>query len=207
MVIVLLTGALGSVGCDRAERVDTAPGDLRGQPIVATPPPATNSMPAGMAAVSASNADSATPPPRAVAPGPDGFVHLGFDVLAGFEYASHQEPVATNAPPPPTRLPEFLRAYDHQPVAIKGYMLPMKLQSGLATELLLMRDQSMCCFGVVPKINEWVNVRMSGRGVKPIQDQPVTIYGRLEVGEVWDQGYLVTVYNLVGERLETPLDL
>ena len=38
-------------------------------------------------------------------------------------------------------------------MTIKGFMLPLKVEKGVVTELLIMRDQSMCCYGVTPKIN------------------------------------------------------
>ena len=86
-------------------------------------------------------------------------------------------------------------------------MLPLKVEGGLITELLIMRDQSMCCYGTVPKINEWVSVKMTGKGVKPIMDQAVTLYGKLHVGEIRENGYLVGIYQLDGEKMSGPLDL
>ena len=56
-------------------------------------------------------------------------------------------------------------------------MLPLKVADGVTTEFLIMKDQSMCCFGSVPKINEWVSVKTTGKGVKPIMDQPVSMLG------------------------------
>ena len=56
-------------------------------------------------------------------------------------------------------------------------MLPLKVEQGLVTEMLIMKDQSMCCYGTSPKITEWVSVKMAGKGVKPIMDQPVTLRG------------------------------
>ena len=83
-------------------------------------------------------------------------------------------------------------------------MLPLKVEGGLVTELLIMRDQSMCCYGTVPKINEWVSVKMQDKGVKPVMDQPVTLYGKLKVGEMRENGYLVGIYEMEGESMTTP---
>ncbi|HMO65020.1 MAG TPA: hypothetical protein PKE47_07335, partial [Verrucomicrobiota bacterium] len=89
----------------------------------------------------------------------------------------------------------------------KGFMLPLKVEKGLVTELLLMRDQSMCCYGVVPKINEWVSVKMTGGGVKPVMDTAVTLHGTLKVGEIFESGYLVGIYEMSGERMSDALDM
>ena len=140
------------------------------------------------------------------------YLTVGFDKLAGFEYEMPDETVAsTNAVPgePVTReqIPADIKSLNAKRVALKGFMLPLKVEGGLITELLVMRDQSMCCFGTVPKINEWVSVKMVGKGVKPIMDQAVTIYGALKVGEMYESGYLVGIYALDGERMSGPLDL
>ena len=100
-----------------------------------------------------------------------------------------------------------VKALDKKFVALKGFMLPLKVEGGLITELLIMRDQSMCCYGTVPKINEWVSVKMTGKGVKPIMDQAVTLYGKLHVGEIRENGYLVGIYQMDGEKVAGPLDL
>jgi len=141
------------------------------------------------------------------------FLIVGFELLAAFNYdVPDDAPAGTNAPakpvaPPKDQIPANVKAFDKQRVALKGFMLPLKVEGGLITELLVMRDQSMCCYGTVPKINEWVSVKMTGKGVKPIMDQAVTLYGKLHVGEIRENGYLVGIYQMDGEKLAGPLDL
>ena len=179
--------------------------EVRGAPIQKLAPAApTNAAPAAT--------DAKAPAPGAVQK--DGeFLVVGFDRLAGFVYDIPDDvPAATNAPaksvaPPKEQIPAAVKAFDKQRVALKGFMLPLKVEGGLITELLIMRDQSMCCYGSVPKINEWVSVKMTGKGVKPIMDQAVTLYGKLHVGEIRENGYLVGIYQMDGERVAGPLDL
>ncbi len=130
---------------------------------------------------------------------------LGFDKLAGFTYVV-PEYTGTNAPPPPNtnQIPASVRAFDGQKVALRGFMLPLKVESGKVTELLLMRDQSMCCFGAVPRINEFVTVKMTGGGTRAVMDQAVTLVGKLKVGEFSENGYLLGIYQMDGERAEGP---
>jgi hypothetical protein len=87
---------------------------------------------------------------------------------------------------------------------VKGFMLPLKVEGGLVTELLLMRDQSMCCFGTVPKINEWIAVKMGTAGIKPVMDQAVTLYGTIKVGAMRENGYLVGIYQMDGDKVDGP---
>ena len=61
----------------------------------------------------------------------------------------------------------------------------------------------MCCYGTTPKITEWVTVKMNDKGVKPIMDQPVTLFGKLHVGETRENGYLVGIYEMVGDKMES----
>jgi hypothetical protein len=134
----------------------------------------------------------------------DGFLAVGFDRLAGFPYVMPDDLADTNktsAAKQPDQIPARVHAFDEKRVSLKGFMLPLKVQNGLVTELLVMRDQSMCCYGTVPKINEWVSVKMVEKGVKPIMDQPVMLYGKLHVGEMRENGYLIGIYQLDGEKM------
>jgi hypothetical protein len=130
---------------------------------------------------------------------------IGFDKLAGFPYVA-PEYTGTNPPPLPdtNQIPSAVRAFDGQKVALKGFMLPLKVQEGKVTELILLRDQSMCCFGGVPKLNEFVTVKMTGGGTKAVMDQAVTLVGKLKVGEFTENGYLLGIYQMDGERVEGP---
>jgi hypothetical protein len=134
-------------------------------------------------------------------------LHLGFDKLSAFTYEMPADLLDTNqvaASPASDKIPATVQAFDKKAVALKGFMLPLKVEAGLVTELLILRDQTMCCYGAVPKINEWVSVKMAGKGVKPIMDQPITLVGRLHVGEVRENGYLIGIYTMDGERIANP---
>ena len=136
---------------------------------------------------------------------------VGFDRLASFAYEVPDDPITepkAKAIIEKNVIPKTVRVFDKKKVALKGYMLPLKVEDGKITELLILRDQSMCCYGAVPKINERVSVRMpEGKGVKPIMDVPITIFGTLKVGEVLENGYLVGIYEMDGDRLGGPIDL
>ena len=66
------------------------------------------------------------------------------------------------------------------------------------------RGGRTCVWVSVPRINEWITVQAQGEGVKPIMDQPITVMGRLHVGEIREQGYLVGLYRLDAEQLIGP---
>ena len=130
-----------------------------------------------------------------------------FEKLASFEFDMSEDvldgskDLETARGKAEAQIPDTIKSYNQQAVALQGFMLPLKVEGGLVTEFLIMRDQSMCCFGTVPKINEWVSVKMSNDGVKPVMDQPVTIYGKLHVGDMRENGYLVGIYKMDGDKL------
>ena len=139
----------------------------------------------------------------------DGYEGVSFDKLASFAYEVPLDPVTNKVELAKlnAQIPARIKSLDKKLVDIRGFMLPLKVENGLVTELLIMRDQSMCCFGTVPKINEWINIRMAGDGVQPIMDQPITLMGQLKVGEVLENDYLVGIYEMEGDKMIGPLDL
>lgn len=129
---------------------------------------------------------------------------VGFDSLAAFEFTPPEaDPAKPEAQPPSGahQIPDSIKALDQQKVAVSGFMLPVKMEGGLVKEFLLVKDAMMCCYGVMPKVNEWIVVKMNGAGVKPLMDVPITFEGRLRVGEMYENGYLTGLYLLEGDRL------
>ena len=139
----------------------------------------------------------------------EGYKTVTFDKLASFAYEVPLDPVTNKVELAKlnSQIPEVIKKFDKKSVAIRGFMLPLKVENGKVTELLIMRDQSMCCFGTVPKINEWISIKMEGEGVDPIMDQAVTLMGQLLVGEVLENEYLVGIYEMLGDKMIGPLDL
>lgn len=138
---------------------------------------------------------------------PPGYRRIGFDTLSAFsfevteEMANGSNNLATASDVTWAKIPAAVLALDGRLVAIRGFLLPLKMNNGLAFEFLLMRNQNMCCFGAVPKVNEWIAVRTKNQGVKPLMDQPVNVLGRLRVGDMRENGYLVGVYQIEAEQV------
>lgn len=189
-------------GCGKKPEADTAPVEVRGTPIAqaVSKPSGTNAAPA-----------PASAEPKARPAAVSGVTPANFDVLSGYAIEVSDEllgPVTNDLPAVAEKtnalIPKPVRELSNRSVSIKGFMLPLKVEGGLVTELLVMKDQSMCCYGSTPKLNEWVSVKMKNRGVRPLMDQPVTLFGTLHVGEMRENGYLTGIYRLEGERMEAP---
>jgi hypothetical protein len=133
-----------------------------------------------------------------------GYLVLGFDQLASYKFTP--PPFNADADPktPPAsgeeQIPANVKAWDGKKAMVTGFMLPVKLDNGLVTEFLLVKDAMMCCYGSVPNMNEWVVVKMA-KGVRPLMDVPISFYGELKVGAMFENGYMTGIYSLVGERM------
>ena len=134
----------------------------------------------------------------------DGYVKVGFDLLAGFKitpppFDANAKP-GSDGPSLGAQIPDAIRGFDGREAIVTGFMLPIKMEGGRVTELLLMRTQMMCCYGVVPQVNEWILVRMA-KGVHQLMDVPVSFSGKLHVKELYENGFLTAIYTLDGEKI------
>lgn len=144
-------------------------------------------------------ADAPSPP---TAPG---YHRTSFAVLASFPFNPPEpDPSAKPGTPPPSaahQIPAPIKALDGKKVVVTGFMLPVKMEKGLVTEILLMKDQQACCYGATPQINEFVVVKMTKGGVKAVMDTPVEFFGTLSVKEVFEEGFLANIYTLEAEKM------
>ena len=134
----------------------------------------------------------------------NGYVKLGFEQLASYEFNPPAfDPAANPNAKPPTgeeQIPAVVKGWNGKKAVITGFMVPVKMDKGLVTEFLLMRNTMSCCFGAVPNMNEWVVVKMK-KGVQPLMDLPVSFYGELKVGAMFENGYMTGLYELEAERM------
>jgi hypothetical protein len=193
-------------------KVTSAPGPAQSTPVpapaVATVPavvPPTPSAPAAPAVASApglppSPAASSAPAPVNPKLDPDGYLRVGFDYLASYALAL-PPPDATPNSGAVGPIPANVRQLDGKRVRVTGFMLPIKLDQGLATDFLVVRSPMLCCYGIMPAPNEWVRVKMRGKGLAPTMDAPLVFSGTLHVGEVYENQIFTGVYELDGETM------
>lgn len=136
-----------------------------------------------------------------------GYAQIEFNRLGGYVFhPPDYDPVATPQKPPPSvdgLIPPEIRALHDRPVRITGYMLPLKMKGALVTDFMLLSSPNACCYGVMPNLNEWVQVKVTDPAGVPVHmDTPLAVYGRLHVGGVFEQGYLTSLYQLAAERVE-----
>jgi hypothetical protein len=188
-------------GCSKQEQSAEAAGDVRGAPIASKPEaPSTN-----VAATAILTAPAATNTSTLSAPSASGgYASVGFEQLSGYQIEISDELLGpqTNKTvlTADGQIPDPIKGLNNKKISLRGFMLPLKVEGGLVTEMLIMKDQSMCCYGTTPRINEWGSVKIKG-GVKPLTDEPVTLMGTLKVGETRENGYLVGIYAMDGDKM------
>ena len=138
----------------------------------------------------------------AVGSGAADYEKVGFDRLSAFKFVPPEPAPAGEAPVGgEEQIPAEIKELNGRKLTITGYMLPVRLTEGRATEFLLVKDPAMCCYGVVPEMNEWVVVKMKQGGVPPLMDVPVSFYGEFKVGATFENGYMTGIYELAGEGM------
>jgi hypothetical protein len=133
-----------------------------------------------------------------------GFAPVGFDLLASYNFEVPDGPTTNKTETADVQIPAKVKALDKKKVSITGFMLPLKVDNGTVTEFLLMKDQSMCCYGATPKITEWVSVKTGAKGFKSVMDQAITVDGTLHVGAMRENGYLIGIYAMDAEKMIAP---
>jgi hypothetical protein len=135
----------------------------------------------------------------------DGYLRVGFDVLGSFDFKAPDGdagPVsAAVIKQSMAQVPGRILKLDGNRVMVTGYMLPVRMEGSRTTEFLLVSSPMLCCFGMVPRINDWVVVRMRGAGTPVQMDSPVQFCGRLHVHELVQDGLLGGIYLLDGDKM------
>lgn len=139
----------------------------------------------------------------------DGYRQTSFSALAGFPF-DLTEVVASGAGDPAAakaatlaQIPGEIQKLDGTRVFIRGFLVPLKMDDGKTVEFLLMRDQTLCCFGAIPRPHQWITVKVA-KGPKPVMDLPVTVYGKLSVGDHREGGFLTGIYAMEADRVVEP---
>ena len=108
-------------------------------------------------------------------------------------------------PPRPDPIPEKIRKLSGKDVAIRGFMIPYKVDGEDVIEFLLVRNQYACCFGVVPKMNEWLHIKMApGKKAPYAVDIPITVYGKFDAKELIEKGVVMSLYRMEATEVEEP---
>ena len=128
---------------------------------------------------------------------------VGFSFLSDYDYIL-PDPFAPNPPEvPEDQIPEDIQALSGKDILIVGYMMPVEVnKEGKVLSFVLVQDQSLCCFGVPPAINQWIGVEAGESGpMEFFSDIPIAVFGTFEVGEDMEDGYVISIYRMQAQRV------
>jgi hypothetical protein len=128
---------------------------------------------------------------------------LSFATLASYRYAlpPRQIPGENASGPLKGQIPDHIRALNGKKITIEGYMIPMDFEKGRIQKFVLSRSMIGCCFADSLRINELIKVAPAdGKAVDYCDVARVT--GTLEVGEEYEDGYLVCLYRMKADQIK-----
>jgi hypothetical protein len=140
----------------------------------------------------------AVPPP----PANGGPVELSFATLASYRYAlPPRQREGDKSTAPNSQIPPVIKSLGGKKITIEGYMIPMDFEKGKILRFVLSRSMIGCCFADSLRINELIKV--STADGKPVDYCDIAkVTGTLEVGEEFEDGYLVSLYRLVADQVK-----
>ena len=96
-----------------------------------------------------------------------------------------------------------IQAMNGKKVEVEGFMLPLDMSEGNLRTFMLLKDQLACCFGNMPRLNEWVYVRVpKEKKINIHQDVLVTLFGTFRVGSKFEGEVLTGIYHLELDKLQ-----
>lgn len=104
-------------------------------------------------------------------------------------------------------IPDFVQQLNGIPIATYGFMIPLETdeKGEKATSFILARSQATCCYGIIPKMNEWMFVEMAkGKKTEIMMDDPVTVFGTIEIGEKKEKDKGWSLYRMVSDKVIIP---
>lgn len=135
------------------------------------------------------------------------YLKVTFSALGGYEYKLPDPEVVRNSAdptkPPTKQIPDELMKIDGEEVVLVGFMVPFDIdRKGNVKSFALTVNQAFCCFGIPPAMNELVMVTMAEGQTAPfLNNVPLAAYGKLEVGEEIDEGYVLSLYRMTSTEV------
>jgi hypothetical protein len=138
---------------------------------------------------------------------PAGLRYLAFEDVTWPEYEPLDMRDVDAEAYPTSAFPEAVRGLDGARVAFDGYMVPVDFENRRVTSFILSRYLPGCCFGVMPRMDEWIEVAVEiAGGVEYVPYQVVRVIGTFEVGEKLDDyGYVRSIYRIRADEVDEQL--
>ncbi len=133
---------------------------------------------------------------------------ISFDVLGGYPYdidtsdASMSLAAEIYKAKLDSQIPAQILTYHNQYIEVEGYMIPIDFHDGKVLSFVLVSSPMACCFGMIPRINEWIHILVEKPGVSSLLvDMPLRIRGTLDIGaDIQDQA-VMSLYRMKAQSV------
>lgn len=119
----------------------------------------------------------------------------------------HPDGNITKGTKTPMEIPAAIKTMSGQKVAIKGFVIPLANAEGRINEFLFADELVSCMFCAMMGYDQWILVNTKDpKGFKFSDDdfeEPVLLYGTLEVGPFFEDGQLVALYQFRADGFES----
>jgi len=140
-----------------------------------------------------------------------GYYRVNFDVLAGFPAATPEIPNTAMDARQRVKMARFdipgsVKILNGQKIYVVGFMIPMAMDKDRVSSFILAQSRMTCCYGMVPKLNQWIYVTMEpGNQTSELMDIPITVFGTLSVGMNMDKDNLGwCLYRMTSDKVAMP---
>lgn len=132
----------------------------------------------------------------------EGYQSLDIGDLADFDYYT---PLPGKKPDEKllaeNKIPDAIKNLNGKRVSITGFVMPVDVdREGNVREFALNGNYDMCFYGGPSQINQWVHVKMRDGAKAGFTHEPTTVSGTLEVGELVEDGQVISLYRLTGDK-------
>jgi hypothetical protein len=138
------------------------------------------------------------------------YYRLTFDVLADFPAGTpNMDPridPRLRAKMLKVDVPDRVQVLNGQKISVVGFMIPMTMDKEGVYSFILAQSQMTCCYGMVPKFNQWIYVTMDpGKTTSQLMDVPITVFGTLSVGMKLDKDSMGwCLYRMTSDKVDMP---
>lgn len=130
------------------------------------------------------------------------YKYVGIDTLDDYDYYTpepgkkpDEKLMAQN------QIPEKIKELNGKQISIMGFMMPLRVDDdGKVEEFVLNGNYDRCFYGAPSQINQWIHVKMQpGAGTRATHGS-VVVSGTLEVGELIEDGEVISIYRMTGDK-------
>ncbi len=134
------------------------------------------------------------------------FDNLYFNYMPPVD-VEHPDGNITKGTKKPMPIPKEIQALNGKKVAIRGFVIPLANSEGQRTKEFLFADELVSClFCAMLGYDQWMvgnTVDPKGFDIKDDQfEEPITIYGTLEVGPKFEDGEFTGLYRIKADGFQ-----